>query len=165
MAPPPPGFDASGVSPQDAIVTLRSLKRRFAEAFDRADPPDAVSQPFAGGLSPLDHAAWTATALDQLGAALHQVLVADDPEVRLPPEDPPAGAGGGGGDPAAVLARLGERADALAAAMSEVHGKDWSRTGRGPSGEVTALDIARLAVRLGIDHLRAAETALQGGRG
>lgn len=170
MAPPPPGFDAGGVSPQDAIVTLRSLRRRFAEAFERADPPDAVTQAGPGGLSPLEHAAWTATALDQIGAALRQVLVADDPEVGLPPEDPApgtqggAGAAGGGGDPATVLARLGQRADALASAMAEVHGKDWSRTARGPSGDVTALDIARLAVRIGIDHLRAAETALQAGR-
>ncbi len=54
MAATAPGFDASQVSPQDAIVTLRSLRRRFAEAFDEAeDPADLTRCARGGGLSPL----------------------------------------------------------------------------------------------------------------
>ncbi|MDQ6617015.1 MAG: hypothetical protein M3083_20285 [Actinomycetota bacterium] len=166
MASPSPGFDTSRVSPSDANVTVRSLPRRFAEAFDRADSPDdLVRRPPEGGLSPLEHAAWTAEALEAIGSALGRVLVAGDPQVELPPVNPPGATGGGGGDPAAVLARLGDAARSLADAMADGHGQDWSRTGRTPSGNVSALDIARLAVRIGVEHLRAAEEELKPRRG
>src|ERR1700738_756761 len=127
MPPATPGFDASGVSPSDATVTMRSLRRRFAEAFDQADRPDDVMQARpGGGLSPLEHAAWTAQALEAIGAALRPVLVSEDPRVELPPVDPPREAGAGlvgpGDTPGTVLARLGEVAGTVADLMANVHG-------------------------------------------
>jgi len=160
MAPPPPGFDTSRVSPQDAIVTLRSFRRRFAEAFDQSDDDDGATQrPPGGGLSPVEHAAATASALGVIGSALHQVMSAENPHVELPSGAPAAGTG----ETAAVLARLGEMAQSVADAMADIHGDAWSRTGQTAAGEVSALDIARLAVRTGIEHLRAAEQAISAG--
>lgn len=169
---PPPGFDTSRVSPQDAIVTLRSLRRRFAEAFDQGEhADDSAQRPAAGGLSPVEHAASTASALSVIGTALHRVVSADNPRVELPNGDPTATAAGvsggtGTGDSAAtVLARLGEIARSVADAMADIHGDAWSRTGQVATGEVSALGIARLAVQIAIDHLRAAERAMSAGPG
>jgi hypothetical protein len=155
-----PGFDTSRVSPSDAIVTLRSLRRRFAEAFDQAEDAEVLSRRPAGGLSPLEHVVWTATALEAIGSALGRVLVADDPAVTLPAVEPSGPVGGATGGAATVLARLGDVAHDVADAMAEVHGDTWTRTGRAPTGEVTALDIARLAVRVSVEHLRATERTL-----
>jgi hypothetical protein len=160
MAPPPPGFDARDVSAPDAVVTIRSLRRRFAEAFDQADDPSRLTQRDAGGQSPLGHAAWTAHALDVIRSALSQVVMSDHPDVELPPADPAPSVVGDLDTPAAVLGRLGESARALADAMSEVHAKDWSRAGHAPTGEISALDIARRAVQIGIEHLHAAQEAI-----
>jgi hypothetical protein len=161
MASPSPSFNASQVSPQDAIVTLRSLRRRFAEAFDEAEGAGL------SGSSPLEHAAATATALQAIGSALERVMVADDPEITLPPVDL-AGTGGAvrsDRNRAGVLARLDDVARSVADTMAKIHGEDWSRTGRTPAGEESALDIARLGVRIGIEHLRAAEQAIRAARG
>ncbi len=164
MAPPAPAFDARGVSPNDTVITLRSLRRRFAEAFEQAESPGDLAQRTAGGLSPLEHAAWTATALATIGSALRMVLISDHPDVELPPIDPPRPPTGGNGDPADVLARLGDTARTVADAMADVHGDDWARAGQARTGEVSALDIARLGVRIAIEHLRAVEGAITPGR-
>jgi hypothetical protein len=58
------------------------------------------------------------------------------------------------------LARLGDIAGSVADAMADVHGDTWSRPGQAAAGEVSALEIARLGVRIGVEHLRAAERAL-----
>jgi hypothetical protein len=159
MASNSPAFDASQVSPQDAIVTLRSLRRRFAEAFEDGEKAGL------SGLSPLADAAWTATALEAIGSALERVRVADDPEIALPSVDSTGGAGARDQDPAAVLARLDDVARSVADTMAKFHGEDWTRTGRTPAGEMSALDIARLGVRIGVEHLRAAEQAIRAARG
>jgi hypothetical protein len=158
MASPSPAFDAGQVSPQDAIVTLRSLRRRFAEAFDEAE---GAGLP---GLSLSEHAAATATALEAIGSALERVMVADDPEITLPSVNLGGGAGADQ-NPATVLARLDDVARSVADAMAKIHGQDWARTGRTPAGKVSALDIARLGVRIGVEHLRAVEQAIRAARG
>jgi len=161
MAPPPPVFDARGVSAPDAVVAIRSLRRRFAEAFDQVEDPADLTRQAAGARSPVDHAVWTADALAMIATALRQVLVADHPEVALPSLDP-SGALSKATDSTAALAQLGDSARALADTMAEVPGNDWSRTGHGPTGEVSALDIVRLGVQIGIEHLRAAEADVAG---
>jgi fructose-1,6-bisphosphatase/sedoheptulose 1,7-bisphosphatase-like protein len=55
------------------------------------------------------------------------------------------------------LANLGDVARAVADAMADVHGDTWTRSGRGPNGTISALEIARLGVAISVDHLRAAE--------
>jgi hypothetical protein len=158
---PPPGFDTSRVSPTDAVVTLRSLPRRFTEAFSRAEGADVIAREAAGGgLSPLAHAAWTATALEAIGSAFRKVQESTNPRIELPPVDPPGPAGGPTDTPASVLGRLGDVARSVADALAAVHGEDWLRTGQTATGTIAALDIARHGVRIGIEHLRAAEGAI-----
>jgi hypothetical protein len=158
MASPSPTFDAGQVSPQDAIVTLRSLRRRFAEAFDEAEGAGL------SGLSLPEHANVTATALEAIGSALERVMVTDDPEITLPSAHPGGGAGADQ-NPATVLARLDDVARSVADAIAKIHGQDWARTGRTPAGTVSALDIARLGVRIGVEHLRAVEHTIRSARG
>lgn len=165
-----PRFDASHVSGPDAIVTLRSFRRRFAEAFDQAEGADVLSQrPQGSPWPPAEHAAATATALAAIGVALKQVMVSENPAVQLPEADGagPASARPQGEDetPAAILAHLGEVARSVADVMAEIHGDAWTRTGQTPGGPVSALDMARLGVRIGVDHLRGAEQAITAGQG
>ncbi|MGH9126605.1 MAG: hypothetical protein ACRDZ8_18040 [Acidimicrobiales bacterium] len=160
MAPPPPAFDARHVSPPDAVVTLRSLRRRFAEAFEHAEAPEQVTTAAPSGISPLDRAARVAGALQQIGDALRQVFVADDPTVQLPTAPARGATGGAVGNPNTVLERLGQQAQEVADIMSGVHGDDWARTGRDQGRSVSALDIARLGVAIAIDELKAAESDL-----
>jgi hypothetical protein len=169
-----PVFDTSRVSPLDAVATLRSLRRRFGQVLTLApaaaagigDPDELLRRRPGPGLSPIEHAAWVAAALPRLEASLRRVLVEDGAVVDLPPVDvdpPVPGAGADTGADAAldVVARLGHAAEASADFMASVHGADWTR--RGCTGEgrpVSALDIARLAVRIGIEHLNGAEQAV-----
>jgi hypothetical protein len=158
-------FDTSKVSPWDAAVTLRSFPRRFRTALslpeDEQRPDDVVHRrPQAGGLSAAEHAAWTASAIRQVETEFRKVMIEPDPEVDLPPVDvaPPVP---GGEDPTdAVLAHLESAATSLADRIGDVHGAEWARTGRLPgpdAGEMSALDVVRLSVRIGVEHLRAAE--------
>jgi hypothetical protein len=161
MVPPSPGFDTSRVSPRDAVATLRSLRRRYAEAFDQADDAGELGRrPADGGLSPRQHAAWTAIALDAIGSALQRVMVTSNPSIELPPVDPAGPVPDGADNPSAVLSGLGDTARWVADAMADMHGEDWARTGHAATGDVSALDIARLAVQIAVEHLRAAEAAI-----
>jgi hypothetical protein len=157
-----PEVDSSHVSPTDAAVTMRSLRRRFTAILvppgDDDRPDDVVHRrPADGGLSAVEHAAWVAQALPELGEALRLVLIGANPFVDVPrlDPDPPVE---GGSDPAAdVAARVGTTAEPVAEAIDNVPGGDWVRTGRAGGATVTALDLAQGAVELSIHHLRAAE--------
>jgi hypothetical protein len=161
---PASGLDDSQISPQDVVVTLRSLPRRFTAALATPDdenrPDDLLHRrPASGGLSAIEHAAWTAQALGRLHDALHQILVHNNPRVSLPPLSP---------DPATlptdvesasreeVVNQISAVALALADEVEGVSGQDWTRTGQLNGTTITALDVARGAVQLAIAHLRAA---------
>jgi hypothetical protein len=60
------------------------------------------------------------------------------------------------------LAELGLEANAAADRIGATAAGDWGRTGvvAGTGRQVTALDLARLAVDAGVGHLRAAEDLL-----
>jgi hypothetical protein len=164
MAPSSPPFDTSRVSPSDAATALRSFPRRFAAILRPPDDADegrlddvVHRRPADGGLSALEHAAWTATGIAQVAEAFRRVAIEDDPPIELPPIDvsPPVA---GGSEPLdTVLARLAAASDQMADAISGVHGNDWNRPARVGAQQVIALDVARHAVRLGVEHLRAAE--------
>jgi hypothetical protein len=148
-----PHFEIGAVSPIDATVAIRSLPRRFGEAFARATSPQQVTPEVLG------HAAWTATALDSIRGTLRRVVLERNPSIELPPADPPAPVTVIG-SPATVLARLAAAASGLADAMADIGGHDWTRTAQTTNGPVTALDIVQMAVRIGIEHLRAGEAAI-----
>jgi len=158
-------FDTSKVSPSDAAVTLRSFPRRFRAVLtlpeDEQRPDDVVHRrPTAGGLSAVEHAAWTASAIEQVESEFRRVVREKDPLLDLPPVDVGPPVPGGEDSTDTVLARLETATDSLADRIGDVHGQDWGLTGRLPEPDqkqVSALDVVRYSVRIGVEHLRAAE--------
>ena len=160
------GFEGRTVSPADAAVALRSYPRRYRALLtqpmeDEGDrPDDPARRPGSSGWSAVAHAHWAAMAFDAVSEALHQVLIHDHPDVSAPTVDPP--------DPPPVdeptpvgLDRLTVAAESLAMAVEHAGAGQWTRTGTTGVGEVSALDLVRLAVHQGIHHLRAAERVLK----
>ena len=116
------------------------------------------------GHSALELITATAHTFVLLGQGLHQVTVSDSPVLHPAVGDasqrvwdlPP------GTTLDAALDQLTLEAGALADAIGQIHGDDWARTGAvAGGGTITALDIAKDAVRAGADNLRAAETTMQ----
>jgi hypothetical protein len=156
------GIDDSQISPSDAVVTLRSLPRRFAAALalpeDQQRPDDVVHRrPASGGLSAIEHAAYTVVALPQLGDALRMVLTRDNPDLSTPPLEPDPPVPGAAASTDEVVNQLATAAESLAKDVSNVSTHEWTRTGRVGSQTVTALDVVRGAVQLAIFHLRETE--------
>lgn len=171
-----PGLDVSRVSPADAAVTLRSLPRRYRGLFAAAARPDdpggddLVRRLGPDGHAALDHLALATRGLVVIGHALGQVLIQDDPYLHVAVTDATAReyAPVAGHDPTAadLLGELATVAEALATRIERTPAGDWSRTGRTEgTTAVTALDLAREAVRTGIAHLKAAEATLAAVRG
>lgn len=158
-------MDTSSVSPGDAAVTMRSLPRRYGSALAGAadeDTHELATRTGPDGASALDHLAAAARGTTLLHQALKQVLQQDDPVLVPAVTDPGARAWEHPTDLEGELALLAEEAPAMADTIDGAHGKDWARTATvaGGGGEVSALDVAREAVRTGIDHLKAAEAAM-----
>jgi hypothetical protein len=158
-------LDLSRESPGDIVVTLRSLPRRFREALFGREGEDAEALARVvgpDGRSALDHVADTGRTLALLGGALGEVLSGRQPVLRDVVTDPsarhwevPAS------DLDGELGLLAEEAKALADRIERVPGNDWQQVGQvADGGELTALDLAREAVRVGIDGLHATEHAL-----
>jgi DinB superfamily len=143
---------------------LRSFPRRFTAVLARPDDedrPDDVlhRRPKSGGLSAIEHAAWVAAGIAQVGKAFAAVMYLDDPAVSLPALDPepPVGTDVVGVDPDSVVATIRAAAVALAGAIEQAPKDGWNRTGHAADEPVSALDVVRFAVHLGVHHLRLAE--------
>jgi len=151
------GLDVSRLSPEDMVAALRSYPRRFRELLTSVEPHEVP----AAAIEHTDHAA---RSLALLGEAMRQVLVQDDPTLMPAVADDGqrdwAHAGAWSIDDA--LAFLEMEAHALADAVADVSSDAWTRHGTvaGSGQSISALDIAREAVRTGSDRLRAAEHAL-----
>jgi hypothetical protein len=146
---PTGGWDVSSVSPSDATLTLRGLRRRLSEATGGAQ----YDQGTAGAV--IDGAAGS---MGTLAAALGTVLVHDDARVDLPEAD----ATGPFGPPQGPIDRLAAVAGDLAGRIEKTDAGAWSRTatvssGPGAGTEVSALDLARAAVFVGVRALREVE--------
>lgn len=161
------GFDPSKVSPSDAAAAARSYPRRWRGLLVRPDDDDPEivrRQPAPGEPSAVDHAALAAAGMAAATQALDRVRVHEGAAVDLGPPPGPGRAVAGAGDGfnlEDVLALVARSAGALAAAVEEVHGDEWARTGVLPDGgPVHALDVARAGVHAGAHHLRAADRVL-----
>jgi hypothetical protein len=158
------GFEDRSVSPADAAVALRSLPRRYRGILvrpeDEQEGDNPVTRPGASGWSAVAHAAYAVDAIDRADEALRSVLVHDRPTVVVPAIDPPAPAPAG--PPASVLDGLKAVTDALATTIENTGGEQWLRPAEASGGgQVTAVDIARVAVHAGVHHLRLAEAVLR----
>lgn len=158
--------DLARLTPQDGIVTLRSLPRRFRAALRPVaddDLDEFVERIGAAGRSPMDHLVDAGRSLTLLQHAFEQVQHHDRPVV------PPAAIDPSARDWPAVhgslddeLTQLADTATAFAAVADRVPAADWGRTGTvaGSDAEMDALDLLREAVRTAITDLRAATQVL-----
>ncbi|HEX4819621.1 MAG TPA: hypothetical protein VFV00_05400 [Acidimicrobiales bacterium] len=150
-------LDVSRLSPEDIVAALRSYPRRFRELLTSVEPHDVPAEA-------IEHADHVARSLALLGEAMRQVLVQDEPTLMPAVADDAqrewAHAGATSIDDA--LAFLDMEAHALADAVADVSSAAWTRQGKvaGSGQSLSALDLAREAVRTGADHLRAAERLL-----
>jgi hypothetical protein len=146
---PTGGWDVSSVSPSDATLTLRGLRRRLSEATGGVEDDQGTAGAVIDG---------AAESIAALATALGAVLVHDDARVDLPEAD----ATGPFGPPQGPIDRLAAVATALAERIGGTDADAWARTatvasGPGAGTEVTALDLARAAVFVGVRALREVE--------
>jgi len=159
------GFDGSQLSPPDAAVALRSFPRRFGLALAGPgddDRPDDVAhrRPAAGGLSGAEHGAWVATGIALADEAFRAIVYRNDPAVTAPALDVDPPVEGGDKPVAAIVEAIRETTGEMAGAVEMAPHDAWTRTGRTDAGAITALDVVRLAVHLGVHHLRLAERTM-----
>ena len=157
-------------SPDDAMVALRSMGRRWRGLFaglDEDESPDALARrPGASGRSALDHAAHATGTLRLLDRALEQIVVDDDATL-----DPAVGdatarrwtPSGAGVDTA--IDELAAQAEQLADRADRVSAGDWTRRGAAGGTEVDALAVLWDAVDTAVADLKAAEGTLREVRG
>jgi hypothetical protein len=144
------GFDASSVSPPDAVVTLRSLPRRFNELLEEAEPDQRPPI--------LDHAGQAAEAVAEIGAAPRLALIEDSPALDSPTADA-ATRDRPGGVADSALDRLAAAVDTVVGAVANQPGEAWNRPATTPAGPTTAGDLLRAAAHAGVHHLRLAAPA------
>lgn len=158
----------TALAPANVAATLRSLPRRFREALysdTELDVDEAATLPLSGGVSLLDVLRDTNDALASLQRSLERTVLSDRPEL---PADvlsaPPAVSGTTAtGDERrssvhTELERLAGTTDSFAGRIDAVPSGDWLRVGAvHGDGEVTALQVAQQAARVGAENLRAVE--------
>jgi len=165
-------MDLSQLAPSDAAVALRSLERRYRGLFTGLgddESPDDLAHRAVGGWSALEHLVAAARAISAADRALAAVITDDRPTLAAADVDPAQRPKPGAptGTVHERLSELGLEANAAADRIDAIPSDDWDRRGvvAGSGREVTALDLARLAVDAGVTHLRAAEQVLAAVRG
>lgn len=160
-----PRSDLSSLSPSDGQVALRSLPRRYGEAFTGDERRARAEIVGPNGLSALDLLENTVGALSLLERALDLIHHADDPSLHAGVLDaaerefstPGASVDG-------MLDQLDHAATSFAERVGAVSADAWSRTGtvvvgaNGTAGgghQVTALGVLQEAVATATDNLRA----------
>jgi len=160
-------IDLSKLSPNDAVVALRSYPRRFRSALAPISDDEGIEE-LAQQAGPEGESAVEATAdvvrtWTVLREALRQIQVADTPVVHAAVVDAsqrhwesPVRE-----TVAEVLAQLDDAAAELADAVAAVPGDGWLRTAQvAGGGTVSALDVVREAVRTGHEGLARVEAIL-----
>ena len=136
------------------MAALRSYPRRFRELLTSVDEQDLPALA-------VDHTDHVARSLALLGEALRQVLIHDQPTLLPAVIDDRAREWVHAGSTSVddVLAFVDMEANALADTVKDVPSNAWTRSGTvaGGGGSISALDIAREAVRTGAEQLRTAE--------
>jgi hypothetical protein len=160
------GFDATLLTTADATTALRSLGRRWREAFE--DVPDEVlrRRPDPQTWSPLEYAAHTRDVLALLGHGLSEIL--DDARPEFPGIDPdPLGDDGSAADhgyntldPSRVLDSLERNASAMADRAARALPAHFSRTATVRGETVDAARILKHAVHDATHHLKDVQRAI-----
>ena len=156
----------ASLNPGAAAAALHSFPQRYRAVFaadPTRDPEELAQHATAHGRTVRDTIAATGDALEVLGDTLAKVLIADD--VALPA----AAVGGEVDSPPRrgvplrdLLERVDTHAKATARQIESATSAAFLRTGTAPNGEtVSALDLARQAVRVAAENLRAIERAVR----
>jgi hypothetical protein len=162
-------LDLTNLSPTDVTVTMRSIPRRFTEALEVGSGEDRDE--LAGAVGPdghsaLDHLADTGRVLSMFAKGLADVLSGHRPVLHAALTD--AAARPWDQAPSDLDGELGLLADAaeeVAAQVQHAPSDRWQQVGQVAGGEeITALDLAKQAVRVAIDGLRATEAAMAAAR-
>jgi hypothetical protein len=162
-------LDLSKTTPADVVQTMRSLPRRFREALAvREDEDQAALAAVVGsdGRSALDHVAGTGRMLALFGGALTEVVNGRQPVLHAAITDPSARQWEHAAtDLEGELSLLDDEAESLAQRVEHASTDQWKQVGRVVGGtELTALDLAKQAVQVAIDGLRATERAMGSAR-
>lgn len=160
--------DVSRLGPRDVEAALRSYPRRFTAALAPLDDDEAVEelaqQLGPDGASAADHALDAVRTWTLLDDALRRIRDIDDAVVHRAVADPSERVWEHPGrEPLPrVLEELDDAATGLASTVAGLPGGDWDRRAEvAGGGEVSALDVARDAVRVGHDQLVAVERTLE----
>jgi hypothetical protein len=159
------GFQASSVSIDNAVKTLRDLGGSYAELI--AGHPDAVlrRRPDAQTWSALEYAAHMRDVIALWGGALHVTLTRDDPELPRPDSalaDRTAAEGSyNTQDPSAVVSELSSNSDRMAKKAATIEGDGWARAVRLGEVRLSALDIVRKVAHEGQHHLLDVSRSIQ----
>jgi hypothetical protein len=153
------------LNPGAVTAALRSFPRRFRTVL-AADPTkdrDEIAALRApDGRSVRDVLANTVDALAMLGDVVRRVLVTEGVMVPAVSSGSGPSSGDGGTSLSALLDGMDEAAASVADPVAGAPSGALLRTGVSPNGSpVTALDVARRAVQIGADNLRAVEKAMQ----
>jgi hypothetical protein len=157
--------------PADAIVALRSMRRRWRGLFaglDEDGTAEALARrPGATGHSAVDHASHATESLTLLDRALEQVVVDDDPVLDPAVADARQRAWpGSDASVDEVIEDLARAAERMADRADRISSGDWTRRGAvDHGGEVDALTVLWDAVDTAVADLRAAETTIREVRG
>ena len=154
------GFDATLLMTTDATTALRSLGRRWREAFEDVPDDTLRRRPEPQTWSPLEYAAHTRDVLALLGHALEQILDGRRPE--FPGMEPdPLGADGSAADhgynaldPERVLGSLERNAGAMADRAGRALSEHFKRTATIGGAETDAAGVLMHAVHDATHHLK-----------
>jgi len=147
----------------DAVVALRSFRRRWNEVFTaaREHAGDAIltTHPADGAASPTDLAWHVADRFTALERALDEAMRHDRPDFGSALTSD-AGAKGPGDGPDAAVAALGSAADALAGRAGRVTSGDWRRPIVVDGSLKAAAWLVQHGAHEGSHHLRTVERAV-----
>lgn len=158
----------SKLSPSDAVVTLRSLPRRYREAFappKRRARAEVIGPRGVSALGLLDNTVGTLSVLER---ALEQIVISDRPVLHAGVLDPAEREFAGSGSVDAALDDLEAVAESFAERVGRASPDAWTRTGtvagaragNGGTGEVTALQVVQEAAATAVDNLKTADDLL-----
>jgi sulfur carrier protein ThiS len=156
-------YDSMSMS--DAIVTLKSLPRRFNEALAGPVGDDAwertIRTPGPSGRSALGCVGRADAELTALGTAIASIPLEKTPVVNLGPLDRKSFEPSATTEAADVLAQLGVNANRAATAIDGRGPEDFERTITMDGKSVHAHEYVRAAIATTISYLKHAQVAIE----
>ena len=156
----------SHLSPGDAVVAMHTWPRRYRAAFASRDDGSIAEIALRlgpDGVSALELAVQTVRTWVLLEKALRDIRLADSPMLHPAVADPAARVWDSYATETldSVLDQIDDTSASLADVIASTPTTDWARTARVAGGAaIDALSVAREAVRVGADNLRAIERTL-----